>query len=513
MKKLFEESVILPLISRAREVFLKKCSSSLFLAWGRSLKLKLKAWVRHSRLVAYIKRNGSIERYFEASFFYHLVTGAPSQAMTLLRGYYSLNRKAFEASLLCRPLYFLSNHLAKLASFSLMVFFLVPHELWSNQMSAFVALLLLTLLFVKTVTKPPTKPGVRVFDLFLSVFLLSVILARAFSIFPELSRRGFSYYLTCFAFLYVLIRSINTREELTSQINHLLLGTTLSGIYGLWQSIRGIPVIPYQIDIRLNEGMPGRVYSTFENSNNFAQILVMMIPFFLASLINAQSLKRRLFLMLALLPPVVALFLSLSRSGWIGLGISLLCFILLVRPALLPALVIPALILIPLLPDFILKRLSTITNPQDSSLDTRLNILKTMMPIVKDFWYTGTGLGSEVLTRLVRNYPLYTNTEPPHSHNLYLQLWLETGIIGLISFIGFLLRLIKKSLKAIYSKESDGAMRNFVIAGLSGLLGVLAIALIEYIWFYHRVMLIFWVLIGIILSALGLATLPSKEEG
>lgn len=452
------------------------------------------------------------ERFWEASFIYSFIQKASLKTAEPFRKLYTRYSKTFSSSLLMRPLLFLSQHTGDLAFLFLLAAFLLPHAYWNDRYSSMIAIFLLCLSLLKTVAGHRDKIQPKVFDLFLFTFLLSVIIARIFSVFPEQSTRVFSYYLTCFVFYYVLVSTTQTKQQLESHIRLFLTGATISGFYGLIQSIEGIPVIPFQIDTRLNEGMPGRVFSTFENSNNFAQVLVMTIPFYIATIFNTEKRSKKIAYSILMLPSFISLFLSLSRSGWIGFAVAACCFILLTRPSLIPLLGVAGLLIVPFLPDFVVRRLSTITNPQDSSWETRLNILKTMEPVVKDFWYTGIGLGSDAVKRIVRNYPIYTTTLPPHSHNLYLQIWLETGLVGILSFIGFILHVIKKSVVTLFSKDIDPALGYYIRAGISGLAGILVIACIEYVWFYPRVMLIFWTLISLLISSVHLACRSKVEK-
>ena len=94
---------------------------------------------------------------------------------------------------------------------------------------------------------------------------------------------------------------------------------------------------------------------------------------------------------------------------------------------------------------------------------------------------------------------------------MFLQTWVETGILGLASLLGFLGSTGKRALGAILrlgrkqAPEADPHLRLFVMAGLSALCGVLVVSLVEYVWYYPRVMLMFWVVAGLLLAAVSLA--------
>jgi putative inorganic carbon (HCO3(-)) transporter len=107
---------------------------------------------------------------------------------------------------------------------------------------------------------------------------------------------------------------------------------------------------------------------------------------------------------------------------------------------------------------------------------------------------------------VVQNYSLglIKGQIPPHSHNVLLQIWLETGIVGAVSFLGFMLGTLKKGIKAILNSP-DKRCKNIIIAGIASITGILAVSFAEYVWYYPRVMMIFWIVVGLTLAAIKLS--------
>jgi O-antigen ligase len=154
----------------------------------------------------------------------------------------------------------------------------------------------------------------------------------------------------------------------------------------------------------------------------------------------------------------------------------------------------------------------TIFNPNDTSINFRDKIFEVFKPMLKDYWITGIGLGTgdpnKTFMKLIQNYPLTLvnpngNYVPPHTHVLYYQIWIETGIIGIVSFLWMIIRLYWQSMVSIFRKIDEKA-NNIIIAGISGLAGCLLIGTKEYIWFYPRTMVFFFVNMGIIYAAIAI---------
>ena len=85
----------------------------------------------------------------------------------------------------------------------------------------------------------------------------------------------------------------------------------------------------------------------------------------------------------------------------------------------------------------------------------------------------------------------------------YLEVWLEMGLLGIITFLGMYLGLIRRAIRSM--GHADSMLRYVLIACVSSLVGVSFVGAAEYIWFYPRVMFAFFILIGITLSAVKLA--------
>ncbi|MCQ2748925.1 MAG: hypothetical protein MJ246_02710 [Clostridia bacterium] len=66
----------------------------------------------------------------------------------------------------------------------------------------------------------------------------------------------------------------------------LVIGMSL---FGLYQNYVGVEVKEAYVDINLNEGMKGRVYGAVENPNNFAEILLIMIPLLAGMFLGEKS--------------------------------------------------------------------------------------------------------------------------------------------------------------------------------------------------------------------------------
>lgn len=435
-----------------------------------------------------------------------ILNGLVSVPMRIIRKLYTRHESLLEGSLLFSLTKAIVRRMEIVLGLVLVLIMIVPHQRWYNGYSTILVLMLGLLYFIKKAVAREEEFNFSRVDIALLVFMLIVALTEVTSAFPHEGLSFFIFIVTCFMLTLIIIGTVKTREQLGTLLDIILVGVAFTGLYGIWQGVVvGVQVDPSLTDVNLNQGMPGRVFSTMGNPNNYAEMLVLTLPFFFAAVLNAKSLLKKGFFILLMVPLFASLALTLSRSAWIAFAIGLFVFLFFKDRRLIPAVILLGIAGIPLLPEWVYRRILTIWNPNDSSINYRTLIYKTVAPMFQKYWLTGVGLGSESFMKVCQNYALYTTLTPPHTHNLFLQVWIENGILGILVFLWVIFRMVKNSVLRIFSK-TDEYINNILMAGLASTAGILVMGLAEYIWFYPRVMLVFWMVIGIILAALGVSS-------
>lgn len=120
-----------------------------------------------------------------------------------------------------------------------------------------------------------------------------------------------------------------------------------------------------------------------------------------------------------------------------------------------------------------------------SSLLNRIAYWRDSLTLIKLHPFTGIGPGNF-------NLPLSR-----YAHNVFLQVWAETGILGLISFIWLISCLVKSSLESI--KESP--YRKEIICLATANFIFLVENLTTFTFFLPEVSLIWWAILGLAVSA------------
>jgi O-antigen ligase/polysaccharide polymerase Wzy-like membrane protein len=223
------------------------------------------------------------------------------------------------------------------------------------------------------------------------------------------------------------------------------------------------------------EGPPP--FGPFVNRNHFATWAIMAVPLcfgYLAARLGTDrpapkhsSLRRRIvlsidprtaWLTMAGGTMLVALLLSLSRSGVLALGISTAITFLIARRRLEHRhrrLVLQAtlaiLVLAVLWSD--VPALMRRAAGAPTAVADRLTIWRESLPIVRDFWQVGTGAGTYQVAMAVyqrSDRSVYFN----QAHNHYLQIAVEGGVLILALAIGCAAAFVREARRRIAADTS-----------------------------------------------------------
>ena len=108
-------------------------------------------------------------------------------------------------------------------------------------------------------------------------------------------------------------------------------------------------------------------------------------------------------------------------------------------------------------------------------------------------------------------YPAYSYNQivAPHSHNLFLQIVCDAGIVALIVFLILLFVYFRMMCSAI-GKEKDWTNRILQIAFTSGVCGFMVQAMTDYSFYNYRVMFFFWAYLALGALCARRGKLPEK---
>ncbi len=207
----------------------------------------------------------------------------------------------------------------------------------------------------------------------------------------------------------------------------------------------------------------GRIISTFGQPNFLGAYLVASIPFvwYLFSCTKKRSAKSLLLTSLIIL--VLAIIFTFSRSSWLALAIISLIWAFshykMFLTALTGLIIIFAILgnLFPILVSREWSRFQVDLNKQWSA-ENRTQIAEKSVELISKRPITGWGAENLLLT-----FPMVVQADDvglrdivvDSAHNLFLDLSVESGLIGGALFLLFILAIFLTTLKGLKSKDSE----------------------------------------------------------
>lgn len=385
--------------------------------------------------------------------------------------------KVFENSIFAKPMIWLS-----------ITVFAVPFV--STMMSLLLLICTALSLFLKVAINKNFKLKYFKTNAWVLMFALVIGICAVTSISLEESRNIALLMIAFVLSYFVVINTIENEKQFKFILYIFSIAAVITAFYGLYQYMFGDLYSQAWLDKEMFEDIKMRVYSTFENPNVYGEYLILAIPIIAGLLWTEKGIFKKLFWLGSLGVTMLALALTFSRGCWLGiiLAIGLLAIMIDRRFILLG---IVALLFLPfVLPESIMNRFLSIGNMGDSSTSYRVYIWMGTLAMLADYWFSGIGLG---ITSFNMIYPIYSYNDisAPHSHNLYLQLVVEFGIVGLIVFLGMLYNFYKETIISICKKKN--ILTSSLIAGVSGFM---LQSMFDHTWYNYRVVLIFWIIIA-----------------
>lgn len=209
-----------------------------------------------------------------------------------------------------------------------------------------------------------------------------------------------------------------------------------------------------KIGVRLNQSLPRLPFPAL-HPNNLAGILELALPLSLALAMHwlGEGQRRKAMVALALALVLFAgIVLSDSRGAWLGLGVvgALVFSVQGVRwlrrtpqsarflAPLAVILVLIACIAIVGPPAFASPLANLTEGISDSTGEIPRPVLyRQVGGLIRDYLFTGSGLGT--FPMVYATYALLQNVFIlPHAHNIFLQVWIEQGLVGITAFVWFI---------------------------------------------------------------------------
>ncbi|MCL1877834.1 MAG: O-antigen ligase family protein [Defluviitaleaceae bacterium] len=378
---------------------------------------------------------------------------------------------------------------------------MVPSHMWNNWLLFISAAFFAASYFIKLLADGEKSPKISISPaLVLFVFFCAFSMLHGYGGMDSV--RVFVIFFACTVHS-VLVSLIIKKSDMRLFFSLAAVALVFAAIFGFYQFAMGIEIRTDLTDLQTNPGM-SRLYATLGNPNNDAQAWAMLLPFVIAAAICVKNDSKRIILLCVIFAVLGAFAMTYSRGGYVAFAMGIAVFILLTAPRLVPIALLAMVISLPIIPAGIIERLFTLG--QDSSSQYRFLIWGGVGRMLEDFWVQGIGMGPAAFIRIYRSYAHPLAERAMHSHNMFLDIITHSGIGALLAFFAYLFGLFKRGIAA-HASEVEPENKVYLAAGIASLAVFVALGVGEYVWFYPRVMLVFWVMTGL-LTGLSLKTPP-----
>lgn len=296
-------------------------------------------------------------------------------------------------------------------------------------------------------------------------------------------------------FALVVMDSCRTEEDLRRLLTFVTVSGVVVAVIGLAQAALGIESTAAWVDKDDFSNITLRVYSTLDNPNVLSEYFMLAIPMGVCSVYLAKTVNGRLAAGLCVGAMLLCLVLTWSRGGWLGILLAAAIFLVILDKRFLVLGLLGAAALAALMPQSVIARFTSIGSRADSSTNYRIYIWLASLDMLRDYWLTGFGTGVAAFQSVYPRYA-YNDVRAPHAHNLFLQMFCECGVGGLLVLLAAFVCAAREMGRAIVD-AADKKGRVCAAALLSALAGFALQGMTDHAFYNYRVELMFWVTIGI----------------
>lgn len=217
-----------------------------------------------------------------------------------------------------------------------------------------------------------------------------------------------------------------------------------------------------------------RACGTYSNPLFFATIQVMLFPFAAHTFLCSEDKKRKLIGLICFAASLGGVACSYSRGPYLYACIIFAVLLFYGGKKTLKLLGIGGVTAGGILIVFngTVKRILSLLNDKDISVNTRKGLYSAIFEMIEDKPIFGYGTGFDNVRQMLHNT---YNIKQPHAHNIFLEAWVEHGIIGPILLVGilvvFLINIIRLAKCGKKQRELSvtlfASVAGFVLCGMT----------------------------------------------
>ncbi len=333
-------------------------------------------------------------------------------------------------------------------------------------------------------------------DFFVGIFMLLIAFGGAITF----GEKGNVLIYVLFTGIYFLAASIlRSSIWFKRSVNAILLTGAIVSVYAVIARFLG-EGLGFKLDLTPETDVGDATASILSSFSVLSYFVLILGIFLLSSFLICRRKAPRFGLLIANVCAFIYLFITLPSGAWFAAVVAYIIILLLWKSRTAVYMIIISLFL-PFLPAL---KIYSVQNFFHNliSVTTRYDLWNAVMRMLTDFGISGIGLGKNAFSSVYSAYFIGNTENAAHSGSLLMQIMISFGIFGLIIFSAVIFFVLQSSLsygRGCSDKSDFG--RIMCYAGMCGIIASVLWGINEFIWYNPRVMLLFWLIMGVTVSA------------
>jgi len=367
---------------------------------------------------------------------------------------------------------------------------------------------------------PVDRPKTSRIELFLIVYFLAVAASFLVAANKDRALESILDFAKDIVIIYCVLFALRRPEIWKQTIWVIIITTAILCLFGVYQNITGNYTQTFfgLADVKFDPDGSMRLGGPINEPNMWAQVLTAVVPLVIFRIIHERRKLTKLFSVLILVVILFNLLNTYSRGGYLALSVAVILTLFVFEKRFSPMIAFAVLgliiLLLPFLPASYRDRFSTLQslNPtsesgiyQDSSFIGRTSETRAGLMMFATHPLLGVGVAN-----YPNNYQKYAQliglefrTEEREAHSLYIQVLSQTGIFGIVPFLGIIFSLLTG-----LSKIKKDLKNSPYDADWSPHINAIMVSLITYLFaafFLHGAYIrYFWILVAMGMTAIQL---------
>ena len=314
-----------------------------------------------------------------------------------------------------------------------------------------------------------------------------------------------AYIIEPIAFGLVLTNVLRTPRRAALVAAGLGVGAAVAGLANSYVVLSGL--INHTYDVAVTP--PVVIYST---ANAVALYIVPVTALAISLALYATSPAERLGGAALVVIGTIVTALSFSRGGYLALAAVVLGAVLLHRRRLLLlGLALLGLVGVAVIPPIRHRILIETQNVYGNTIQSRLDLWTAAVKLIEHRPLFGAGLSGFQQMSAPYYTHFHTFADFIDPHNIVLNFWVETGLLGLIAFTWIMVVGFRASWRGW--REGPSRWRAYHLGVLLALVAVVVHGMVDVPYFKNDLSLLFWTLIGITWAGHHWAPTPADALG